>query len=219
MRRTERTEQPDDILAGETLWKHKSALACFADRDRTYPAYLRSLWKGTAAFGWYSTGLAVFRKLRFLRTLWRVIQTIWIAIQTGTLILILLPVLLILFPGFLLLTAVMTVGGLLEMRHKVRKMEEILRGKRVFLVWPDSEVFEKEKDRFMLGQIREWAAMPDTVVLVRSPFSFSSRGLGGQGFYWTVRQESARVYLLRTQAFFPVRRVAEKSAAEVIAWY
>ena len=200
-------------------WRQKSTMAGFADGDQTYLSYLRSLWRGTSVFGWYSAGIAVFRKLRMVRMMWRVIRAVWIALQTGTLILILLPVLMILLPGFFILSAGMALGGLMEMRRQKRKMAGLVRGKTVFLVWPDAELLDGGEHCFLYGQMCEWAAEPDTVVLVRSPFLFSSQGWGGRGFYWTVRYEGKGIYILRTAAFFSIRKMVMETADRAIAWY
>ena len=183
---------------------------------RNYFQYLRMLWRSTAVFGVYRTALTLFRRARLIRLIFRIVRWLWLALQTGTLVLLLLPVLLILLPGVLLLSLLMLLGGALELRRMRAVMTARMQGKTVLLLQADTRVFDENGGHFFRGQLRALQSREDVITVVRSPYLFSSRGLGGKGFYWAQRREAQRVYLSRTYGFFALRGIAQRAAREVI---
>ena len=183
-----------------------------------YLRYLRALWRSTAAFGWYTTALTLFRRIRLLRLIVRIVQGLWLALQTGTLVLLLLPLLLVLVPGLLLLSVLMLLGGVMELRRIRAVMTARMRGKTVVFLQADVGLWEGERDvgSFFRGQLRELDAQENVLAFVLSPYLFSKRGFGGRGFYWALRREAKRVYLVRTYGYFALRGIARRAAQRVI---
>ena len=185
--------------------------------EKNYLRYLRAVWRSTAAFGWYSTALTVFRRIRLVRLIWRVIYGVWVALQTGTLLLLLLPFVLILVPGFLLLSLFMLVGGVLELRRLRRIMTARMKDKTVIFLQADPSVFDEEsRGGFFRGQLAWLDEQEQMLTVVCSPFLLCSKGFGGRGFYWSQRRESKRVYLVRTLGFFSLRTIARRVSKRVI---
>lgn len=186
--------------------------------ENSYFGYLRAFWHSSAAFGYYNTALTLFRRARLVRLIFRIVQALWIALQTGTLVLLLLPVLLILLPGVLLLSLLMLLGGVLEYRRLRTVMTERLRGKTVLFLQVDGRVLDEGGGAggFFRGQLRELNRQKGVIVIVRSPYLFSAKGLGGKGFYLAQRREAKQVYLVRTYGFFTLRTIARRAAAQVI---
>lgn len=200
-----------DLLVRQTV---QSRLLCKSN----YPQYLRALWRSTSAFGVYRTALTLFRRARLLRLMLRIVQGVWLALQTGTLVLLLLPIVLVLLPGVLVLSILMLLGGVLELRRLRSVMTARMQGKIVLLLQADVAVFEGEgaAGQFFRGQLRALQDREDVIAVVRSPYVFSSKGLGGKGFYWAQRREARRVYLCRTYGFFALRTIAQRAAREVV---
>ena len=201
----------------EQLFLHQRAVSRMLG-EKSYLRYLRALWRSTAAFGWYSAALTVFRRIRLLRLIVRIVQGLWLALQTGTLLLLLLPLLLVLIPGLLLLSLFMLLGGALELRRLRTVMTARMREKTVVFLNAQPEMFDEQTraGTFFRGQLCELDGMEDVLTVVRSPYLFSMRGFGGKGFYWAERRESKRVYLVRTYGFFALRGIARQSAKSII---
>ncbi len=209
---------------------------------RSYPDYVRRVWRSTAAFGWYRTARTLWRRYRVVRLIWRVVRTLLWMLRTGTLILLLLPVLLVFLPGFLLLSLLMLLGGALDLGRWRRHMARLMQGRTVvFLDAPeealvrgtvgcgkenrefDDGTVDRELGKggenaapFFRAQVRALCERGDMLVIVRSPYLLSSRGLGGRGFFWMIRRERRNCYLTRSLGFFALRRTACGAAAEVI---
>ncbi len=209
-KQTENT--PDHALA------RLSAQARWLD-EKNYLRYLRAVWRSTEAFGWYSTALTVFRRIRLVRLFWRIFYALWVTLQTGTLLLLLLPVVLIFVPGVLLLSLLMLLGGALELRRLRRVMTARMKDKTVVFLHAEQSAFDVAQDRggaFFRAQLRWLDSLEGTITVVRSPYLFGAKGFGGKGFYWSQRRESKRVYLARTLGFFSLRKIARHASKKVI---
>lgn len=187
--------------------------------EPTYLRYLRAVWRSSAAFGYYATGLSFFRRVRLFRLIARILHTVLMILESGTLLLLLLPFLLVFLPGTVILLAFMSLGGWWELRRTRRRMEERMRGKTVLFLHADASQLGSSPDAsFMRGCLLsdELTAPEDRVILVCSPYLLSAQGFGRKGFYWAYRREAKNVYLIRTLAYFSLRRSALACARKVI---
>lgn len=183
--------------------------------ERSYVRYLGALWRSTAAFGWYSVGLTVFRRIRLLRLIVRIVHGFWLALQTGTVVLLLLPLVLVFVLLTLLAAIFMLIGGALSLGRMRRVMTQRMQGKTVILLSTSGGDAE-DSGAFFRGQLSALGALADVVTVVRSPYLIRCAGYGGRGFYWSYRRERARLYLARTLGFFALRRIAVRAGARVI---
>ncbi|MBQ9781176.1 MAG: hypothetical protein IJW00_09575 [Clostridia bacterium] len=147
----------------------------------------------------------VFRRLtRFLRRL-RLVRTISVVVAAVMATLLLSAVFVTVLPFLFFIGITCIAAATLRARAANRLMREKLSGKRVrVFILPDAVTFRD--DTFAERSAKAMAREPDAAILVVSPRLISSRGLGGRGMYFTVREEARDLYLVRRGYYFILRR-------------
>ncbi len=183
-----------------------------------YFHYVQTLWEATGSYGYYAAARAFLRRARVVRIVWRAVRIFWLLLEAGTLLLLLLPLLLAIALGGVL----MLLGGTVELWRVRRQMSAQMKDKTVLFWCAELSALDtaspSPKGKGIPPRlVEEWTERRDALtVIVRSPHLFSSRGIGGHGFYFAHRREAANVYLARTYAVFALKKTASRVANRVI---
>ena len=164
----------------------------------TYLGYLLSWLKASSLWRLTRKVARIFRRLRVVRWVTQLILLILTFLLASAVFLSVLPALLL-----LMLTATLTVTLRAGIRN--RKLKNALRGKHIYVMLPQKSS-SLHPDSFFVNCAKDLAHTPHTAVGVVSPYNLSSRGLGGRGVYFTARQESENLYIVRKSYYFILKR-------------
>lgn len=183
-------ERTHELLQSRTLLRHRFFLTYVFDILRHARVYL--LWKEL---------LSYFRKFRLVAILIRVFTFLITILETGALVVFSTLLFLVLLPllGAWMLGILLT--ALIEARKSNRVMQERLQEKKVYLL-----SLSKEENPFFSQNARALARDEKSAVLVLSPYWISGKGIDGNRFYCTVREDGENVYLVRKYYFFTLKK-------------
>ena len=96
-------------------------------------------------------------------------------------------------------------------------MSEALSAKNIFVFLPARN---DEESSFFRGNCLEFASKKDCAVLIVSPYYIFKKGLGGKKFFFSLREDSKNVYIVRRYAFFYLRnRLLDKADRQTVYFY
>lgn len=171
---------------------------------RFFFAYFLDVWKATPLWVNYKRGLTIFRRIRIVTILFRVLTLLFTLLQTGTLVILSTVILLVLLPLVLVLMLAILITAAVESRRSNRYLAQALAAHRVCVLFPSDEARP-----FFVQYVNRLRAEGFAVIVV-SPYLLSSRGIEGIsqkcGFYSTLRCEAPSIYLVRRYYFFSLRR-------------
>ena len=98
-------------------------------------------------------------------------------------------------------------------------MSSLLDKKRIFVFLPiRTDRFEESS--FFAGNCLDIASRKNCAVLIVSPYYISKKGIGENNFFFSVREESKNVYIVRKYAFFYLRkRILDRSQEQTVYFY
>jgi len=144
-----------------------------------------------------------FRRYRLISRIITVIATLLTVMGTGAVLLIFAIIALLVLPiAFLPIGGTMLLGWF-RRAHQNRILLPEVNQRTVYLFFPT----EIREHSFSASTMRQLAHSPQCTVFLISPYSWSSKGLGGRGFYLNARRESPHLYLLRRHYFFFFRHL------------
>ncbi len=196
-RRNRRKQADPRALAGNKMREAASRRAHHFRRS-SYLRYLFESMMESLPMRILSTLLTYLRRLRVVR----VVATIVIAVGTVLLVTILSAAML---PFLLLGTAFLAIWAGIRSNRMNRFLKCALQGKHLRVFFPPrGSSFAAQS--FFIRQIRAMAQEADVAILIVSPYSLSRRGVGKKRFYFTARQDSENLYMVRRPYFFFVRK-------------
>lgn len=204
----------DDI---SKLW-YQEVKRASAMSSRGYLGYVASSVKGTSVWSFFRKGIRHFRRFRLLSFLFRMATKIAVFAESGVALVAWLSFSLFMLPFILVLAIVTFIIGIFRSRKTNGILLEKLRDKKVYVLFADRKQLPKNRDQeSFLRKNAEDLARDGSVVVVVSPYYFSSRGLGEDRAYVTARREFEGVYIVRKNYFFMLRRrVIKTVAAEIV---
>ncbi|MBR6708622.1 MAG: hypothetical protein IKL84_02970 [Clostridia bacterium] len=217
--RTAHTNRGDD-----TTDEIRTRLHAVADDERSlslrhYPAYLLARLRATSLWVHWQRVLRAFRRWRIFTATIRVLLIAFTWLETGAFFLVYAAVVLLALPLLLLSGAILLTVGLLEHRQYNARLARQLADKHVYLFFPDSRTLKASHD-YLCGMVRDFAARPDTAVIVVSPYFWSGRGLADRRPYVTLRCEAVGdvcLYLVRRHYYFSLRRHVLRNGPACVA--
>ena len=171
-------------------------------RIDSYPKYI---WYSFRESKFYQRTLYFwinFRRYRLISRIFTTLATILTIIGTGASVLIFAILCLLLLPLAALWAGGTMLLGFFRREHQNRKLTHEVSGRTVYLFFPD-----ELDENFSSMTMRAFSHLPHSTVFVISPYSWSSKGLGGSGFYINARQEDEHLFLLRRHYFFFFRKL------------
>lgn len=178
-------------------------------------SYARYMWGGFRETGFYQRirdFWVNFRRYRLISRCVTVAAALFTIMGTSAVVLLTGVVCLLFVPAALLLAGGTTLLGLFRRKEQNAHLRSEVEGRTVYLFFPA----EIRKASFAAGMLRELAGRPQSAVFVVSPYSWSAKGLGGQGFYINARREEAHLFLLRRHYFFFFRRLLDEEKSKRI---
>lgn len=144
-----------------------------------------------------------FRRYRLISRIVTVTATLLTVMGTGAAMLILALIALLILPIAVLLTGGTVLLGWFCRRRQNELLRNEVTDRTVYLFFPSSI----EENTFSVFTMRQLSGCPQSAVFIVSPHLWSSRGVGGKGFYINARRESDHLFLLRRHYFFFFRRL------------
>ncbi len=146
--------------------------------------------------------LAYLRRVRLVQTIFTLLPLIMAIIAAIVAVILVSPALL---PLLILIIAIPTLLAMLRFRRMNRILKETLSNCHIRVMIPPRGQAWQENS-FFIRNARSMATEENTAILIVTPYLLSKRGLGGQGFFFTARQEADRLYIVRRHYFFLLRR-------------
>ena len=181
----------------------------------TVSSFPRYLWHSFRESDLYRRGHRFwihFRRYRLISRIITVIAALLTVMGTGAAMLILSLIALLVLPIALLPLGGTMLLGWFRRGHQNRILQPEVEDRIVYLFFP-SEIREQS---FSAATMRQLAQHPQCAVFIVSPYSWSSKGLGGSGFYLNARQESPHLFLLRRHYFFFFKRLLNAQSSKRI---
>jgi len=176
---------------------HETAMNAKRFHSRSYISFLARIVMDSSLFGFLARIVAYLRRLQVVR----IVATVLTVVLTTAVV---SAVYVAALPFLIAATAVGLVIACLTSRAMNRIMRRELTGRRVrVFVAPDR--LSLNRDSLYLRNLQAMAEEGVSVILV-SPSTFSMKGLGGRGPYFTARREAAGLYIVRKHYFFMLRR-------------
>lgn len=175
---------------------------------RGYPAYLLACLRATSVWSFWQRLLTAARRYRVLTAVLRGTAMVVAWLETSAFVLIYATVFLLTVPVLLVSSFVLLIVGLFQHRRCNAMLAERLAGRRVLVCFADRDALI-DADSYFCGMVRDFAARPDTAVIVVSPYFRSGRGMGTRKVYITLCREEAvegEIYLIRRHYYFSLRR-------------
>ena len=174
----------------------------------TMSSYPRYLWHSVRETSYYQRIRDFwinFRRYRLISRCVTVAAALMTVMGTSAVIVLGSLVCLLLVPAAVLLMGGTTLLGMFRRRRQNQRLREEIEGRTVYLFFPAT----LREPSFTTAMIREFSRRPESAVFVISPYSWSARGLSGEGFYINARREGAHLFLLRRHYFFFFRRLLD----------
>ena len=153
-----------------------------------------------------------FRRYRLISRIITITATLLTVMGTGAAILILSLITLLILPVILLLAGGTMLLGWFRRRRQNALLRREIADRTVYLLFLGT----LRKNSFSAYTAHQLALAPQSAVFVISPYSWSVKGLGGEGFYINARQEAPHLFLLRRHYFFFFRQLLKNSRTKRI---
>ena len=163
-------------------------------------AYLFKSVTDTPLYERWKAFLAYLRRFRAVALALRILTLFFAILETGALVILGTALFLVILPlaGALMLGILLTAR--LDTHRANRTMHRLLEGRQVHVLF-----LPRGSAPFLQAHATSLAARGAAVVVV-SPYWISSKGIGGKGFYFTLRKERPNLYLIRKYYFFSMKK-------------
>ena len=169
----------------------------------SYPRYLWHSLRESKVYQRANRAWVGFRRYRLISRIITFVAALITLMGTGAAALLLALLCLLVLP-----IAALLIGGTMLLGFFRRGWQnEQLRGeiaqRTVYLFFPS----ELNQESFSARNMKSFAQFSQATVFIISPYSWSTAGLGGNGFYINARREGEHLFLLRRHYFFFFRRL------------
>ncbi len=179
---------------------------------KSYPRYLWHSLRESRSYRRIMSVWAGFRRYRLISRIISIVAAILTLMGTGAAVLVLGVLCLLVLPLATLAAGGTMLLGLFGRKRQNRRLAPQLPRHTVYLFFPG----ELESHSYTAATMKELAARERCTVFVVSPYAWSSKGVGGRGFYINARQEAPHLYLLRRHYFFFFRRLLREASYQRI---
>lgn len=171
----------------------------------SYFSYIAESLKRTPTYSRWDRFLLCFRRLRVISVSFRIMTYIFAFVQTSAALILLFSIMIVALPSFLIISAITVFATLIESYRSNRTVERLLREKKgyVFLAL-SANAFEEGS--FFRSNVEEFSRDTRALVIVVSPFLFSSRGLYGNTPFISAKSENHSILIVRKNYFYSLRK-------------
>ena len=173
--------------------------------ENTLFSFLKE-WIRTAAF--YRTWeqiLKYFRRFRVVSTAFRLFPWILLLISTHTILYAVAASAVVLLPLFVISLISFFASTSIRYKKANQAMRHYLQNQTVYVLFPE-RAREFSSGTFWRYNVMDLAMRENTSVVIVSPFLFSSRGMFHKSFYFNLRMEQTRIFLVRHHYFFSLKK-------------
>lgn len=168
-------------------------------------AYLYGWLRHSVAFRLYLLVFTYLRRFRFLTYTIAIFSYVLVFIEAAALLLLSTSALVIALPLSLAISQFLLFCSRSDRKKANRINKQLLKNKQVILFFPPRRGLSPHS--FLAGMAREYAAKPDTVSILVSPFLLSARGISmNERRYWVERIEDERILLIRRSYYFTLKK-------------
>lgn len=172
-------------------------------RTQSYPHYLWHSLKESKAYRRIVLFWVNFRRYRLISRIITIVATFLTVMGTGALTVLFVLLFLLILPIVLLPISGTMLLGFFRREHQNRILRTFVSGHTVYLFFPE----ELRENSFSSATMHQLSRCSNSTVFVISPYTWSSRGVGGQGFYINARCEGDHLFVLRRHYFFFFRHL------------
>ena len=172
-------------------------------RTQSYPHYLWHSLRESKVYRRIVLFWSNFRRYRLISRIITIVATFLTVMGTGALTVLLTLLFLLILPIALLLISGTMLLGFFRREHQNRFLRTFVNGHTVYLFFPE----ELRENSFSGATMHQLSCRANSTVFVISPYTWSSKGLGGHGFYINARRESEHLFVLRRHYFFFFRHL------------
>lgn len=183
---------------------HARAEHCALSERQTVFSYSVALIRRSRPVRLWERYVKYIRRFRVITTAFRLLPWILLLISTHTLLYAVTAVAAILVPLLLLALLSLAASALIRYRDVNRIMERQLAKKTVFVLFPQRG--QELSARFWRANVLNLAAGSSACAVIVSPFFLSRRGLRNSPFYFNVREEAPRVFIVRRHYFYSLKK-------------
>ena len=178
---------------------------CTQSESPTLFSYLALLIRRSRPVLLWERYVKYIRRFRALTTALRLLPWILLLISTHTLLYAAVLAVAILCPIVAVAILSLLASTPLRYREVNRRMASKVKSGTVYVLFPERNK-EFEKGTFWHANLRDLASGDHALVVIVSPFLFSSRGLYDNRPYVHMREECGNVFLVRRHYFFSLRK-------------
>lgn len=164
-------------------------------------SYLRTTLSYSSLWGLFRRALEWLRRFRLVTQLVRILTLVWSVLQTGATVILFTLLFLIALPLLVALMLGILLTALLETRRSNRLLLTKTEGRQVYVLF-----LPRAQGSFCAANAYDLSTRQGCTVIAVSPYWISSKGLGEEHFYCTVRREASSLYLIRPFYLFPLKR-------------
>ena len=185
----------------------------------SFTAWIGHIFKSATPVKIFKRIYRYFRRITLIRTVIAVSSYILTFLGTGVAFLIVTALFLVIMPLLALVCFALVFASLFDRKKLYERMTKALNGKNVFVFIPSrSDGFDKS--RFFRGNCLDLAKGKDRAVLIVSPYYIFKKVIGGKKLFFSVREESKNVYIVRRYAFFYLRKhLLDRSDGQTVYFY
>ncbi len=181
---------------------------------KSYTSFLISHISNTSVFHVYKRIIAFLKKYTLISTTLKIAAVILAVLQTSTVFVLATSVFVVSLPFTFLVGYTALLLSLFGRRKLKKRIKELAASKDIFILTPPrGRAFERGS--FFRGMAEDIASDKEKLVIIISPFFFSSKGVGeSKKPFFMARIESENVIIVRRHYYFSLKRSRRKNTDE-----
>ena len=184
-----------------------------------YFSFFVGLIRSSKVFQLWERWIKYFRRFRLVTTALRLLPWILLLISTHTILYAAVVASALLAPIIAVAVLSLLAEAPLRYREANPRMARKIEGKTVYVIFPERSR-EFESGAFWRANLLDLSTKESSIVVVVSPYLFSSRGVFETRRYLHLREERDNLFLVRRHYYFSLRKhVLTKKAKRLILIY
>lgn len=193
------TELQKDILSESLKNVH-----CFS--HRSYPRFLYEYIRRSSLIQAALRVLGYIRRLKFVKVAVRIFIAVFAAFETSAIFILTSAIYFAALPFLILGTGLAWFFMRIRSSRQNEYFKKILSGKHIRIFIPSSGDMLRHDGFFCRSVLFDAKKDAGTVALAVSPYIWSKKGFSSKKIFFTAREESEGVFLIRRHYYFVLRR-------------
>ncbi len=170
----------------------------------TWIEFAISTARNSSVFSLIYRFTSFIRRITFISTVITILRVIFIALSTSAFFVFLIAGTIAMLPFAVICAIFASVHTIVSFRYYDKLFKKRLYGKTLYLFFPSKE--DTIDQNLCLSHYTKALSHKKAVVIIVSPYYFSSKGIGGKGIFMTCRREAENIYIIRRRYFFIFKR-------------